>query len=74
MPPKGYASLTVRREVYEKLEKLRASLGYSSMSNLLIFLVDFYSTYAETKKEVSKCMEILSKCVEKSLAEPPRGG
>lgn len=74
MPPKGYASLTLRREIYEKLEKLRTSLGYSSMSNLLVFLIDFYSTNAETRREINKCMEILSKCVEKSLVKSPRGG
>lgn len=74
MPPKGYASVSIKKEVYEKLEKLRISLGFGSVSNLLSFLVEFYISSIERRNEINEIMKILRKCFERSSKNVVEGG
>lgn len=64
MPPKKYISITMRREVYERLEELKANLKYSSISDLLVFLVEFYVNNSGVREEIGKLAEALKRCVE----------
>lgn len=74
MPPKKYVSITIRREVYERLERLKASLGYSSIGNLLMFLVEFYLNNVGTKEEIGKLVEMYRKCAEEIHSRSSEGG
>ena len=45
MPGKGYSNLTVRQDVRKQLDMLREELGFSTLNDLLVFLVRSYRAY-----------------------------
>ena len=45
MPIKGYKSLTVKDELYEKLEILRNDLKCSSINDVIAYLLRTYEDY-----------------------------
>jgi len=54
MPTKGYSNLTVKREVREKLDKLRKELGFATLNDLLVFLVKTYESYTTIGSKLNK--------------------
>lgn len=64
MPPRNYVSITVRKEIYERLEYLRTKLRYNSIGDLIIFLINFYEDNIGVKERIDKVVEMLKKCVE----------
>jgi predicted CopG family antitoxin len=68
MPPKNYKNLTVRADVFERLESLRGKLGFGSISDLLVFLVNEHEEYTS---KTSKILEIISKIPQGKLLETP---
>jgi len=52
MPPKRYSNLSVRSDVRELLDNLRAELGVSDLSDLLTLLVKVYREYTSTTSKV----------------------
>jgi len=50
VPPKGYANLSIRKEVKDALEELRKELGVNDFSDLIAVLVKMYREFSETKK------------------------
>ena len=39
MPPRGYANLSVRKDLLDRLNQLREQLGFGSISDLLVYLL-----------------------------------
>ena len=54
MPTRGYSNLTVKREVREKLDKLRKELGFATLNDLLVFLVKTYESYTTIGSKLNK--------------------
>jgi len=50
MPPKGYKSITLKVDVYERLEGLRVELGLTSINDLIVHLLTMCR--AEVTREV----------------------
>jgi len=44
MPVKGYAVITVREEVKRRLEELKEVKGFSSLNDVIAYLLDRHST------------------------------
>jgi predicted CopG family antitoxin len=57
--PKGYVNISIRSDVYEKLIKIKEDLKYSSMSDLLAYLIRSYEDYAYALVEVVERMDKL---------------
>jgi predicted CopG family antitoxin len=57
--PKGYVNISIRSDVYEKLIKIKEDLKYSSMSDLLAYLIRTYEDYAYALVEVVERMDKL---------------
>ena len=64
MPPKPYVSMSIRRELYEKLERLYVLLNakagrrrFKSMQELLEYLVDKELKQLEEKEKESKILD-----------------
>gem|GEM_PF-5578249 len=66
MPGSKYSNLSVRREVREVLDELRAELKISDLNDLLILLV---STYREHTNIISKLEEVVTNTVSKVVRE-----
>ena len=47
MPPKGYRHLSVKEEVYRRLEEFARSKGLTSVSDALVLLLDFSDIYSK---------------------------
>jgi predicted CopG family antitoxin len=43
--PKGYVNVSVRMNVYERLEELKVDLKFKSMSDLLAYLIKTHEDY-----------------------------
>lgn len=47
MPPKGYKHLSVKEEVYRRLEELARSKGLSSVSDAVVLLLEYSDIYSK---------------------------
>jgi len=47
MPPKGYKHITLRKEIYDKLDKIRNERGLSSINDVIVLLLDHYDIYSK---------------------------
>ena len=76
MPPRGYANLTVRRDVLERLEDLRSRLGFGSYSDLLVFLVNTYEEYTRISSKLDELLTRISSMVTRTSSKNSsrRGG
>ena len=45
MPPKGYSIVTVREDVKKKLDEIAYQKGFSSLNDVITFLLDRYNEY-----------------------------
>jgi len=59
MPPRGYRHLSLREEVYRRLEEVARELGMTSLNNVIAHLLDKYRV----------CVNILEK-LEKHINKP----
>jgi predicted CopG family antitoxin len=59
--PKGYVNISVRVEVYEQLEELKNTLKYTSMSDLLTYLVRLHEDYMNALSTIMGTLEELKK-------------
>ena len=59
MSREDYVSLTIRRDVWEKLNKLKLELGYDSFSDLLVLLINVYERRVEEIRK--RFAEVLDK-------------
>ena len=54
MPPKGYRHLSVKEEVYRRLEEFARSKGLTSVSDALVLLLDFSDIYSKLEYILQK--------------------
>ena len=54
MPPKGYRHLSVREEVYKRLEEFARSKGLSSIADALVVLLDYADIYSKIEYILQK--------------------
>jgi predicted CopG family antitoxin len=47
MPPKGYRHLSIREEVFKRLEEFAKSKGVSSLSDAIALLLDYADIYSK---------------------------
>jgi predicted CopG family antitoxin len=59
MPPKGYRNLSIRDEVYKKLEDIRIDLKLSSISDVIAHLIRTYEDYTNALVEILERMDKL---------------
>ena len=62
MPPKGYRHVSLREDVYKKLEELASKLGFTSLNDLLIYLLESYNVVlmmGSLDEKLSKILSIL---------------
>jgi len=45
MPPKGYRSITVREDIIKRLDELASQKGFSSLNDVIVFLLDRYNEF-----------------------------
>ena len=64
MPPKRYSNLSVRSDVRELLDNLRAELGVSDLSDLLALLVKVYREYTSTASKVLEEISLIREQIE----------
>jgi len=45
MPPKGYSIVTVREDVKKRLDEIASQKGFSSLNDVIAFLLDKYNEF-----------------------------
>jgi len=45
MPPKGYSIVTVREDIKKRLDEIAYQKGFSSLNDVITFLLDRYNEY-----------------------------
>jgi hypothetical protein len=50
MPPRGYRSVSLKVEVYERLEALARSRGLSSANDVIVMLLEVYEVCRATQQ------------------------
>jgi hypothetical protein len=60
MPPKGWATLSVREEVKKQLEELASKLGMTSLNDVVSYLLDKYREFTEVSVRLEKLLTDLS--------------
>ncbi|MCR6692609.1 MAG: hypothetical protein MRT15_09470 [archaeon YNP-LCB-003-016] len=59
MPPKGYRNLSIRDEVYKKLEDIMIDLKLSSINDVIAHLIRTYEDYTNALVEILERMDKL---------------
>lgn len=49
MPPRGYKGVSLKVEVYERLQSLARSRGLSSVNDVIVLLLDVYEVCRATQ-------------------------
>ena len=60
MPPKGWASLSIRRELREKLEELARGLGFESLNDVIAYLIKRHMEYTDMLVRFEKAFTDIS--------------
>jgi hypothetical protein len=47
MPPKGYRHLSIKEEVYRRLEEFASSKGLSSVNDAVVLLLEYSDIYSK---------------------------
>jgi len=63
MPRKGYRNLTVREDVFNKINKIRKELGFGSVSDTIIYLIE----QSKVNERLQKVEEMLEKLLEEKM-------
>jgi hypothetical protein len=69
MPPKKWSTLSIREDVRRALEEIALQKGFSSLNDVVAFLIDRYKEYTNVLAKLSELVERLSKlCTEPSVS------
>jgi len=76
MPRPGYTTITVRRELAERLEKLRAIKNFSSLSDVIAYLLDRHYTLlkleAKKKDDIKHLFHKWTRIMDKIMPNMPK--
>ena len=53
MPPKGYSIVTVREDVKKRLDDIAYQKGFSSLNDVITFLIDRYNEYTAIYSKIT---------------------
>jgi hypothetical protein len=56
MPPKGYSIVTVREDVKKRLDDIASQKGFSSLNDVITFLIDRYNEYTVIYSKLTDLM------------------
>ena len=59
MPPKGYRHLSIREEVYKRLEEFAKRKGLSSITDALVVLLDYADIYSKIEYILQRGVNLL---------------
>ena len=65
MPPRGYANLSVRKDLLDRLNQLRQELGFGSISDLLVYLLARIEECNSLEQRLQELEKKLAKLEEK---------
>jgi hypothetical protein len=74
MPPKGYRHMSVREEVYERLEEFARSKGLSSANDALVLLLEFAGIYSKLEYILQSGVSTLPQSGVSQGSRPPADG
>ena len=69
MPPKGYSIVTVREDVKKRLDEIASQKGFSSLNDVIAFLLDKYNEFTVIYGKLTDLMTRLEdlKCLGEEL-------
>jgi len=56
MPPKGYSIVTVREDVKKRLDEIASQKGFSSLNDVIAFLLDKYNEFTVIYSKLTDLM------------------
>jgi len=70
MPPKGYRHLSLREEVYRRLEIFAKERGVSSMTDAIVLLLEYADIYSKIEYILRKEVAVSQNRVAEEMSQP----
>lgn len=71
MPRRGYKHLTIREDVFKKLEDVRNKYGFGSLGDAIAYLIRVEEEYRDMHRQLTAIAELLNKIAELLASKPP---
>jgi len=70
LPKHGYRHLSIREDVFKKLEDIRDKYGYGSLSDAIAYLLQVEEEHRDTYRQLTTITGLLNKIVELLTSRP----